>query len=481
MKFTPKRYPAALPLGLAVIAVILLAPISAGAHAFGVRYDLPLPMWMFLIGAGAAVALSFLGISRFIRNNIDLEQSVIPVMGPGMCRIFAWVIRIVGGLLFAFVLATAFVGVDDTFHNFAPLFVWVNWWVGMAFASALLGNIWAVANPWRSLFDLFSRSFPTTPRPYPEGLGYWPATILFIGFAWCELISSFGESPRTLGWLIVGYSLITWSGMATYGRDAWCRHGEIFSVVFGLFARFAPLAGRDGRLILRFPGAGLAIDRPFPISMSIFILTVLTTVTFDGVLETPAWALILDWISESSTLRPTLLALQDFGFDLLIVIKTIGLVSLIGLFALCFSGFILVVKWVSDEAPSLGVLLGWFIPSIVPIAIAYHLSHYVFYLMTAGQQIISVISDPFGWGWDLFGTVRHQIDLGVVTAEMVWYLALAAIVLGHMFSVLIAHIIAFRAFDDAKSAIRSQYPMIFLMVGYTMLSLWILSQPIIAD
>ncbi len=123
-------------------------------------------------------------------------------------------------------------------------------------------------------------------------------------------------------------------------------------------------------------------------------------------------------------------------------------------------------------------IAGFFVFSLVPIAIAYHLAHYLSYLLVAGQQIIPLISDPFGMGWDLFGTAGYRIDIGIIGAKFVWYAAVVSIVLGHIFAVGVAHFMALRVFETAKAALRSQYPYLILMVAYTMVSLWILSQPI---
>jgi hypothetical protein len=127
----------------------------------------------------------------------------------------------------------------------------------------------------------------------------------------------------------------------------------------------------------------------------------------------------------------------------------------------------------------LAPLAGWFVLSLVPIAIAYHLAHYFSLLAIAGQFIIPLASDPFGYGWDLFGTTLYQIDIGLVDARFIWYLAVVAVVIGHIIAVSLGHMTAFTAFGDASVARRSQYPMLVLMIGYTMLSLWILAQPII--
>jgi hypothetical protein len=124
-------------------------------------------------------------------------------------------------------------------------------------------------------------------------------------------------------------------------------------------------------------------------------------------------------------------------------------------------------------------VVGYFVLSLVPIAIAYHLSHYLSYLLIAGQYIIPLTSDPFGLGWDLFGTAAYRIDIGIVNAKLIWYVAVTAIVTGHALAVYIAHVMAMRVFPDRNAALRSQIPMLVLMVAYTMISLWILSQPIV--
>ena len=115
----------------------------------------------------------------------------------------------------------------------------------------------------------------------------------------------------------------------------------------------------------------------------------------------------------------------------------------------------------------------------MPIAIAYHLSHYLSYLLIAGQQIIPLISDPFSQGWNIFGTVGYRLDIGIINAKLVWYLAIVSIIVGHIFAVYISHLVAIQIFPDRKAALSSQYPMMVLMISYTMLSLWILSQPIV--
>ena len=122
---------------------------------------------------------------------------------------------------------------------------------------------------------------------------------------------------------------------------------------------------------------------------------------------------------------------------------------------------------------------GWFVLTLVPIGIAYHLAHYHSLLLVAGQYAIPLLSDPFGYGWDLFGTTLYLVDFSVVDAASIWYLSVGAIIVGHVVAVYLAHVMALRVYGNARTALQSQIPMLVLMVYYTMSSLWILSQPIV--
>jgi hypothetical protein len=473
---------------IGTVAVLVLTASPASAHSFGTRYDLPLPLGLYLTSAGAAVALSFIIMARFLKHRGETEEALrfdlmsISWLGwlGGSVMIIA--IRGLSVAVFGLLLAAGLFGNPDPFKNIAPTFVWVIWWVGMAFTSALVGNLWDLVNPWKILFTWTERATSGfwTVRPYPAWLSHWPAVLLFLAFAWMELISGQAEHPRNLALLIVAYSAITWTGMALYGRETWLKNGEVFTAVYGLLAKFAPIIGKAGRLEVRLPAVGLLNKRPAPISTVCFVLLLLTTVTFDGILETPLWAGIMERIAESQTLRVPLITLQDAGVDLIALIKTIALVVLPGIFIVVFVVFSHAIAMFGGggRVPTRDVV-GYFVLSLVPIAIAYHLSHYLSYLLIAGQYIIPLISDPFGRGWDLFGTAAYRIDIGIVNAKMIWYVSVTAIVVGHALAVYISHVMAMRVFAERGVALRSQVPMLVLMVAYTMISLWILSQPIV--
>jgi hypothetical protein len=104
------------------------------------------------------------------------------------------------------------------------------------------------------------------------------------------------------------------------------------------------------------------------------------------------------------------------------------------------------------------------------------MAHYYTYLLIQGQTIIRLVSDPFGWGWNLFGTADYKTNASFIDPNFVWYSQIALIVAGHVVAIYLAHIVALRLLRDPRLAMRSQYPVLGLMVLYTMFSLWILSQ-----
>ncbi len=488
---------------ISICTVIVYNVHPAQAHAFGARYDLPLPLWMYLVGAGAAVALTFVILAVvFHTSPKNGERLRFDLMRLGAFRILAHPVAVgifqtfsIG--IFFLILATGFFGVNETLNNIAPTLVWILWWVGIAYVVALVGNIWPVINPWSAIFAVFERLAGLLGKQkalcrglqYPTWLGVWPAVALFGIFAWLELIYYQAKFPETLALFISLYSAITWLGMAAFGRQQWLAKGEAFSLAFGVFGRFAPVGtssgnqggGTLGHVYLRPYASDLVVDRPCHISMTVFVLLMLSTVTFDGIKETPLWNEYLLWLALEPSYYPLRLAVDGLGFDFLAFVSTFVLL----LFPVVFFALYMLVsafaKMASGSKRSVQDIASLFVFSLVPIAIAYHLAHYLGYLLISGQIIIPLASDPFGFGWNLFGTAEYTANIGIIGVKFIWYIAVLAIVIGHVLAVGVAHFVALRVFENGKAALRSQYPFLVLMICYTVASLWILSQPIVEN
>ena len=473
---------------LAVIGIVaalagIFAGQDAGAHALAQRYDLPLPLGYYLLASGAAVAVSFLILALFVRRpsaapfrdftKRPLAGGTVPVaiVVAGRTFFVATLVLVVAAGLF---------GNQAPFKNIAPVTVWVIWWVGLSLFSAFVGNVWTIFNPWAAAFAVAEKLAGRWERPlslrmrYPVWLGAWPACGFFLLFAWLELVANGRDVPRNIAIAIAIYSVVTWTGFVLFGRRAWLQNGEVFSIVFGLFGRFAPLhlsAMRRGHGSFAPMPTGLLTRRPLSPSMTAFTLLMLATVSVDGLMETPLWRETAEWILSGTSDAAKPVTYQLLATSLLIL-------GPITLAALYFGTIGLMIR--IAPGPDFPTAAGLFVLSLVPIAIAYHLAHYFSLLAIAGQFIIPLVSDPFGYGWDLFGTTLYRIDIGIVDARFVWYLSVIAIVTGHIIAVWLAHRTAFAVYADATAARRSQYPMLALMIGYTMLSLWILAEPIVA-
>lgn len=517
--------------------ICLFASPPAAAHGFGQRFDLPLPLWLWVTGAGATVVLSFVVAALFLRETpraTDYPRLDLLQFGLGRAIARPSVIESIRTLVAAVFVIThlaGWFGTPDPFRNLVPTAVWVLWWVGFAFVCALVGDVWALVNPLRTVFTwaeaLHARVTGGRPLsrsiPYPSRLGVWPSVLLFLAFAWSELVWAGNDVPSHLATAISFYAALTWIGMFVYGRDVWLQNAEAFSMAFGVLARFAPLEVRvkskaaiagcanpgcrrdkpdcvNGRACLasapgalrewnlRPPAVGLLNDNPVSWPLLVFVLLMLATITFDGFLETPVYQGALKTIYSTPALSRPVFTLSELGVNAAQLFMSATLVA----FPLAFVAIFVACAWLMARVAKpkrgdsrtrgrygAGEIARSFVLTLVPIAIAYHLGHYLSLLLTAGQFIVPLISDPFGFGWDLFGSADYKVDIGVVGARFVWYTAVIAIVIGHVLSVYLAHVVAMRLFGDRSAALLSQLPMIALMIGYTMLSLWIFAQPIV--
>jgi len=473
---------AALTLTAAACAV-LAGTRHARAHGFGQRYELPLPLELYLFGAAAAVALSFVVFGLFVRRGVtraspEFDVLSHPIGRTAVHRVVVRALKLAVLALFIVTILAGLFGDQNPYRNIAPTLVWIVWWVGLAYVAAFAGDLWALVNPWRTVFDiadgiyrrLGGRSELSLCRPYPQALGVWPACILLLGFCWIELVYPNAAVPAHIAWLAIAYSALTWTGMLLFGRDAWAQHGEVFSLVFGTFARFAPTQTSNGRLVLRPPGAALLADRPVSTSMMAFVLLLLATVLYDGLIGTGEWAEL------EGALRSRL---PGSGETSGMAIRSAGLVAFWLLFLGAYLGICGVMSRVASTRPAPTELARRFALTLVPIAIGYHVAHYLVFLLVQGQYIVPLLSDPFGYGWNLFGTAGYRVDIAVAGARFAWYAAVAAIVTGHVVAVYLAHARALDVFEPRRVALATQVPLTALMVLYTFIGLSITAEPIV--
>jgi hypothetical protein len=454
----------------------LAAPATASAHGLAQRENLPIPQWLFGWAAAVVLIVSFFGLAvLWPRPRLEPEPWR-PLRAGRVLGSRAWdvVLGFAGVGLLAVVVGAGYVAGGTALDNLAPTFILITFWVGLMFASVLFGDLFALLSPWRAIGRATGWAARAVLRreprhlAYPERWGRWPGALVILFFVWIELVSGWGNAPKTLVSAALGYTAITLAGQALFGVETWTRRGEGFAVYYNLFSRLSVWERRGRVLGVRAPLSGLPpLDRP-PGTVA-FVLFMIGTVTFDGLSQGPAWRSLSGHLVDLFTsLGVSALNAPKWASTVGLLV-TVALVA--GFYRLGISGM-RSIGGKLDEAQ----LRATFIHTLVPIAAVYVAAHYFSFLIFEGQAIFYLSSDPFGQGWDLFGTATRGIDYGLLSLSAVWYFQVAFVVCGHVAGLILAHDRALVLYGQAKEAVRSQYWMLAVMVGFTSLALWLLAQ-----
>jgi hypothetical protein len=430
------------------------------AHGIGGVTDPPIPMWLAYYSAAAVLVLSFAALGALWKRPLLEDEARRMLLNP--VTALRVLFGTIGFGLFVVVFYAALAGERSSGTNIAPTFVYVVFWLGLVPLVVLFGNVWRWLNPWRAAADatawLWARSRLEWEPPfaYPERLGRWPAALLLFSFAALELAWTDPSDPRALALGIAIYSWIVWVGAAAYGREAWFANGDAFSVYFGLLSRLSLFVVERGRISRRRPLAGVA-RREEPRGTLAFVAVMLGTVAFDGFSRMSFWVNRVFGLSEAKYV-----AANIAGMAAAVVIVA--------------AAFLLALWLAKIVARARERLADAFVGSLIPIALAYVVAHYFSLLLISGQLVVPLASDPFGYGWDLFGTIDYRINVRPLSVDTIWYVQTASLVVGHVLGLVLAHDRALALFPSPKVALRTQYPLLGLMVLYTVGGLWLLSR-----
>jgi len=445
---------------------LFLLPFVASAHAFGTQYTLPLPVNFYILGGVGAFLASSLVLFLFSDPIADLAEDAEPAVRsyrhPALVlETLSWL----GLVAFIVELVLAFAGSASFVFNPAVVLFWIILMLGFTYFSVFVGGVWDFVNPFRTLARWILGEDREGAYDYPAWLSYFPAMLFFFGLIEFELFSGGGGSvPQVVGIRLVIYAIICIAGSALFGTKTWFEKCDAFSVFFRMVSLFAPVQVTKTGVCAAAPARKLVKERAPHLSLVLFILLMLSSTALDGIKDTTPWGKVLIFLS---------------GLGLPIDANAIGIVALAlspFLFFALYAAAVYAMKLVTRTTKPLLELLLAFGYSLIPIAIVYHFAHYFTLLMGDGQRLIYQVSDPFGRGWNLFGTAKYTYNPVPIGADIIWYLQLGAIVLGHVVAAVIAHRISLRIFKDRKDIVLSQLPMLVLMVAYTAFGLWVLSR-----
>ena len=427
-------------------------------------------------------------------------------------------------LLFAFIIFAGFFGSQRI--NIVPIMVWTLWWILIIFLAAGFATTFCAICPWEGLSSIISSLSLRSRKKkigfelkWPKKLrNIYPALGLFVFLTWLELgIDDMTKSPSMsaiMGLVFLAIAVL----MATlFEKRVFCRYVCMVGRITGLYALFSPLElrGKDmdvcnscttkdcirgnekatGCPTMQFPGgmsennyctlctecdracphdnmalnvrsvaADLIHKSRFKIDEAFFAVVLLALTSFHGVTMTPAWNIMIDMTRGMTGFS------QAPIFSLLMAIMILIPVGLFWFSAWCTK------KLTSNHQMSTRDFFKAFAYPLIPVALFYHLAHNGMHFFMEAQNIIPLLSDPLGWGWDLFGTAGKEY-MPLLSLNSIWYLQVVLIVIGHIFGVIVADRIAKVLFKDRKNFIRSLIPQLIVMVLYSSFSIWLIAQP----
>jgi len=454
------------------------------AHALVAKRDLPIPVWLFAWAASIVLIASFFALSAAWRRPIFEDERRRPLGERLSAILLSPPAQVAGGLvgvlLLGFSIYAGIHGTEAPDRNFALTFLFITCWLGFPFFSAILGDVFRFFNPWRAVGRAVGAGFRAIAgeRPahlaYPRRLGRWPAAIGLLAVVWLEVVYgtsggvAVGLDPHAAGRAVLFYSAYTLAMMAVFGTEEWCERGEVFSVYFGMFGRLGLFGVGDGRLCRRRPFSAAGSWAAIPGSAAVVLASIAST-SFDGAQEgaySDAIKSVFEWLVEQGVGLTASLRLTDTAF-MLLTFACVGLVYLLGV-----RGMRTV-----PGAPGFAKLRTGFAHTLIPIALAYLVAHYFSLFVYQEQaQFGYLLSDPLGTGHtDLFGTVNAGIDFKLLSANVIWYIQVAALVVGHVVGLMLAHDRALAYWPDYRRATASQYWMLAVMVAFTCFGLYLLS------
>ena len=442
------------------------------AHAFGERYDLPLPLVLFVLGGALVVVLSFVLVLG--RQVEDVPAPVAaPRESPSTGHGGSWW-GAAGLLLTAALVWVGFAGSQEVAENLLPTVFWLLVWIAVPLSCGLLGDWTRPVNPFAFLARLADRPATrravlarTAPLPWPERLGWWPAVSLYFALACGELVFNLTTTiPHVIALGLVLYAGGNLLAGLLWG-EAWLARGEVFSVLFATWGRLGWFRfGAPGRR--RF-GGGLAEGFEDSPSRIAFVLLLLISVNFDGLLATPRWAAY-----EQRVVGP--------GGDLN-GFRIAAFVALALVVTAVFGGFAYAAARAGRHGLGPRRALAGLLPSLLPIAFAYLLAHNLQYLLVNAQLLGPLLGNPIGrasWPLHLPYPFNDTFDPhpAFLPSAFYWYAGVVAIVGAHVLAVVLAHHYLGRRAPDRRTARASEYPWLVAMVAYTTVSLILIAQPL---
>lgn len=441
------------------------------AHEIGgSRFDAPIPLSFLFLGAGMTVGLTalWLGVNEK-QPAADGTHWGLVTVSPARATVLRTVARVGFLALVVVALIHGLIGKQVRAENAATVFVWPLWLEGVGLLAILAGSPWQALSPWRTLYTFVTwveGDEIALLGEYPSWLSTWPAFLGFVlGVGVFENLTVLPRSPRLTVLLVTGYTFVMLLGGVAFGF-AWFRYADTLAVLYRIFGRAAPFhferTTDDGYRITARPPWRACTTPVRSLALVVFVVTTVYTISFDGFTGTPEFQTLLFGTRERLAVGPAVS----------VVLYLLGLGGFVG-------SFLLVSALVERRA--VGARTGWkhaaraFAPTVIPITVTYEIAHNYPFVVRHVGQFFAIVTDLGSHAGGPSITLLAWMSL-----PLFWGSQVVLIVGGHVVAVVAAHLVAVRRYESLQAARRGHLPLVLLMVGYTVLSLWIVSRPVVS-
>ena len=443
-----------------------LVPGLLPMHGIGGAKDLPISPELAIAGAVAALTISFIVLAfawRRPRYDAAADGRPAPAWLGSLVLSTGWAVamRVLGMVVFLYAAFAAVFGEDLLTNPFFGMFyVWL--WVGLVFASALLGPVWKAISPVRTINLAFAKISGSDPDQgilrYPTWLGYWPAAIGLFAFVWLELVYPYSTELGPVRLWCAAYVAVMLLGGALFGNEFY-EKADPFEAYSTLIGKLSPWNVREGRLLVMSPLANLNTIVPAPGLVAV-VAVLFGSTAFDSFEDSARW---VRFVQTNSLITENDLGLLADNLALLVFCVGVGIVLAVG-------SMLTGVR----AGESRRALPAAFAHSVVPIVLGYIVAHYLSYWFEVGQDTLIKASDPLTTGADYLGTGDWSVNYWLsYHPTLLANIKVIAVVLGHVVGVVAAHDRAVRLLPP-KHHLTGQLGMLVAMVFFTAGGLYLL-------
>ena len=394
--------------------------------------DLPIPFDMVLNAAAIVVVITFVYLKISWKESIVVPSKEIFEDRQSIIG------KIFGATILFFLIAPGIIGNESSKTSVTPLILWVFLWIGVPTLGLFFGDVYAKFNP-LNLVKISSSK--------PKSV--YISCFLFLGLTWFELVWREPGNPLNIASVFIILFLVV--NLIRYFYKKSIIEVDPLLLLHYLYSKLKLFNSKPYfRSLINNIGNLAKLN-----GIEYFILLMIGTVTYDGLRETTFWynqfgeQINNTWFSTIMFLSMNLGTIIFYRFACYFAIK------------------------VGGSELKLNEVSKLFGHTMLPIAFAYHITHYLTLLLFETQTFIYRLNDPIGTGLNLFNVREPEINY-FVEPIIIWSIQVAVTLLGHMLSVVLAHDLAVKLFGHQQSD-KTQYIFLFITVALTLQALFVLS------